>query len=325
MFKMGGFIPFGIPRAVMMGEDDPPAGGGGKDKNKLVPQADVDKWYRIAKDNKEQIEELVKKLNKSEEEKVKIVAGVKALEEKLGKTVPTYVPQANDDRPLREVFNENNFPQSEEDWDDLISESPTYGSDLRQKFLNAKSTYDGKRKTALQTLWDKHPDMFQCDAEGKIIFYKVGPKGYVKDTEGNPIPDPSGRPIMNDDSEKAKLFNEIAGNDPRILDSVSAPVIIAEAMENRLSKKKEKDMKDKADKEKDEKEKNRKKKVDAAALATGGDQPPIEETDIKIEYTSDEEKAHVQKAISQGYFKDEKDYFKKKNSGVNIGYGRGGY
>ena len=219
----------------------------------------------------------------------------------------------------------------QEDWDELMSESPTYGSDLRDKFKKATGDRSQQYNKSIQTLIDKHPDMYIRDTEGKVIKYKTDAKGYVM-LDGKPVQDPNGRPMVNMETEKAKIFVEIAGEDHAILSSVKAPLIIMEATENRLRIKKDKDVAKQIEEEGKEKETKREKKVDAAALATGGTHQPLpKEDEVVIKYENDQEKAHVLKQIKNGFYKTEKEYFQAKKRGIeigtqtHIGNGRGGY
>ncbi len=307
----GGLKPLGMPKNIFRQAAHDIFGtrirwDDGKDKNKLVPQADVDKWYRIAKTNGEAIEKIAGKLDKSEEEKVALVTAVHKLEEKFGKIDIAPQPKVNEDTPLKEIFNDGNYPQTEEDWDDLASESPTYAMDLRQRFLGRNKDFNKTASESIKILVENHPDMYMQNEDGSVK--------YTAD----------GRPIFNKDSKKGKLWMQIA-TDPAFLKSAKAPQIIMENMEARLKKEEDKALKTKIDIEKEEKEKKRAKNVDKSQIAIDGNKPPEKPEEVEIKYENDAEKTHVTQAISSGYYKDERAYFVAKKRGIKIGYGRGGY
>ena len=292
-------------------------------KSKPATQAEVDKYYKLYKETGEKLETIVAKLDKTAAEKVELVGRLKDLEERVPKK-PAYVPPPNDD-DLTKVYTLDNPPQTQEEWDDLYDASPSYAHDLKNQVTQASSARSSKMKTAAGKVQEKHPDMYKVDGEGKIKRFQVNARGeYIKDNTGAFIDDSTGLPMLDMESEKGKIWMDIA-TDPNFLQSPNAPIIIMEAMENRLRTKKEQDMADKLDKEKKDKEIAREKKVDAAAVAIGGDNPPVEKEDIKVEYSSEEEKKHVLAAIAAGRYKDEKDYFRATKRGTVVSYGRGGF
>lgn len=276
----------------------------GEDEKKFVTQEEVNKYFKLWKETGEKLEKVVEKLDKSEAAKVELVTRVKALE-----TKNNYVPPPEDERPLKEIYTEQNPPQTEAEWDELFTESPSYATDLRNKVKKSQDDYRTERDKAVQTLIEKHPDMYKRDEKGMLL----------RDKDGNVI--------FDKESPKGKIYSRIAGKDPKILESVTAPIIVMKAMELELKEGKEAQMKKDLEDKKNKDEKERKGKVDAAALATGGDNPPPVEEKIEIKYNSEEEKKHVLEAIRQGRYKDEKDYFRslKQGQGKNIGYGRGGF
>ena len=99
-----------------------------------------------------------------------------------------------------------------------------------------------------------------------------------------------------------------------------------EAVENRLKGKSESAVKIELERKKKEEEDKRQARVAAGQVADGGDggNAPAGDENIVVKYDSEEERAHVAKAISRGQFKDEKHYMKVKSSNV-IPYGRGGF
>jgi hypothetical protein len=148
---------------------------------------------------------------------------------------------------------------------------------------------------------------------------------YEKDAEGKVKRDRDGRPVFDSTSEKGKLFNEIAGADPTILRVATGAKIVMEAVENRLKGVSENKVKADLEIKKKAEEDARQARVAAGQVADGGDGGNAPEDDkIEIVYSSEEEKAHVARAISKGQFKDAKEYMKVKKSNV-IPYGRGGF
>lgn len=302
--------------------------------DKSATQAEVNKYYKLFKEGEEKLEVVVGKLDKTAAEKVELVGQIKDMDDRIKKMeaeknkppVSTYVPPVGDD-DLTKVYTLENPPQTKAEWNDLYDADPSYAHDLKNQVTKVSSERSSAIQNAAKKVQEKHPDMYKVDAEGKIKKFRTDPNqrdGYAKDNTGAPIEDTAGVPMLDQESEKGKIWMGLA-TDPNFLKAPNAPVIIMEAMENKLRTKKEKEMADKVEKEKKDKEKGRVDKVDAAALAAGGDNKPPVVDDIKVEYTSEEEKKHVHAAIAAGRYKDEKDYFRKARRGTEISYGRGGF
>jgi len=216
---------------------------------------------------------------------------------------PDYVP---DEEEVTKKYSINNPPKSDSEWAELFDANPNYAMELKAEVKKHSDSWHDKRNQALKKVQEKHPDMYKRDANGNFLRE-------------------NGKLILDTDSPKAKVWMKIAGDDPKILEAATAPTIVMKAMELELKNEGEAEMKKKLDKEKEEKEKKRKTDADAAALADGGKNPPTKPDDIKVEYDSEEEKNHVQKAIARGTYKDEKEYMKIKKGGVKVPYGRGGF
>jgi len=294
-------------------------------------QEEVDKYFKLYKETGEKLETIVDKLDKTAGEKVELVSKVKEQDEKIKKleeekkVKPAYVPPAGDE-DLTKVYTLDNPPQTQEEWNDLYDSNPSAAHDLKNQVTKVTSEHSGKMKNAAKTVQDKHPDMYKLKEDGTIKRFKADAQGnYAKDNTGAFIEDTAGLPMLDEESEKGKIWIGIA-TDANFLRSPNAPVIIMEAMENKLKTKKEKDMADKLKKDKEDKEIKRTDKVDKVKLAAGGDNPPPPpEDDVEIKYGSEEEKKHVHAAIAAGRYKDEKDYFRAAKKGSVISYGRGGF
>lgn len=293
MFKSGGLTSMLMPRTTLSLDD----GGGGGDK-KVVTQEEVDKVFSMYKRTDETLKKVVDKLDKSEGEKVELITRISELEKK--KKDNTYVPPPPPDEDEDEVtkkYNENNFPKNDKEWNELYDANPNKAMDLKGKVQNVNKVAMDEHNKDVGTLMEKHADMYKKDTAGNLVF--------------------------DADSEKGKVWNGLANKDPNILRIRGGTIMLMNAMENKMRGSTDDKVKQELEAKKNAEEEARVNKVKAGQLAGGGGTPP-EDKDIKIEYNSDEEKAHVQKKINQGVYKTEKDYFKVKKS-VVVPYGRGGF
>ena len=280
--------------------DDPP-----KDPNKVVTQGELDRIYKMYKEGQEKLEVIIGKLDKSEKEKVEIIGKIAEMERRNP-------PPAKPKEEEEVEYSEQNPPQTEAEWDEFFYAHPAAASDLRNrlssKFRDAEDNWKKRNKECIEELVTLHPDM------------------YKKDDKGNILKNKDGAYVIDETSDKGKIFIDIAGSDPAILHSATAPRIVREAMEKRLKDKQEDTVKKGLEEKKKKEEEDREKKVKAGQIAGGGNNPPPPPGDdgIKVEYTSEEEKTWVAKGIKEGRFKDEKHYMRVKTS-QTIGYGRGGF
>lgn len=289
---------------------------------KIVTQAEVDKYFKLWKTTEENLEKMIGRLDKSEAEKVELVTRIKNLKEEPPAPTPAPAYTGTED-DLTKVYTTSNPPRTQEEWDDLYAYSPSYAHDLKIAVKKTTGDWTDTRNKAFKVVQEKHPDMYRTDEKGTVLKFRVDANNnFIRDPSGNFIPDASGMPAFDTNSEKGKIWNEIA-NDPNFLQSAKAPVIIMEAMENRLKNKKEKEMKEKIDKDKVDKEKVRTEKVDKGGVVDGGGNPPAPKVKVEVKYNSEEERAHVQRQIDAGVYKNEEEYFITKKG--NIGYGRGGF
>ena len=255
---------------------------------KPVTQEAIDAIYKKLKETEE-------KLSRSEQEKVGLVTRVAALETS-GKPKGT--------QTLRDVYSEENYPQSEEEWDDLIAQYPTYGTDLRRRFQDNVITFESAQKKSAERLREKHPDMFMKDKDGKFIFNEHGI-------------------VFNPESEKAKVFQDIANKDSRILEIADGPEMVMALMEKRLQGQEEGALKEKIEQEKDTKEKQRQADIKAGRVADGGSAPPAKPA-VEVKFNSDVEKQAAERAVASGKVKDLATYCAIRDN-KDISYGRGGF
>ena len=268
-----------------------------------IPKSKLDELHGIIGRNEDKIKIISDKLNRAEEDKVMILSKVKDLETKIR---PPQRQPDDDELPLSQKFNEQNLPQTDEEWNALFDESPAYAADLRHVYNKRVDSHQETFKTCVDELKKKHPEMYLRDSTGAFLL----------DRDGNVQFD------MN--SEKGKLFNEIAGQDPAILRVKNGPRIVMEAMENRLKGVSEAKVQKELEEKKAKEEVDRLARVKAGGVADGGGAPPADDPNIKVEWNSQEEEVHVKKMIAKGIYKDEKDYMRTKNANT-IGYGRGGF
>lgn len=272
-------------------------------KNKPVTQEAIDRLYGKLKETEERLQDTTNKLTTAEQEKVGLVGRVNNLE----KRVP---PAAATDKPLREVFSEGNYPKTEEEWDDLIAESPTYGTDLRLKYSNSRNKFADSQEKSRQKIMEKHPDMYIRDADGKLVLQN----GFAQ---------------LDMKSEKAKLFIQVAeesGVDvdgvPNILKSVNGPEMVMTTVVTRLKEKEDK-LKTDAKAKKDAEEAERQRRVKGGKVIIGGEPPPPPPK-VEVKFNSEEERQAAEAAVGAGHFKDLEEYCRVKQD-KRIGYGRGGF
>ena len=255
---------------------------------KPVTQEAIDAIYKKLKETEE-------KLTKSEQEKVGLVTRVVALETG-GKPKGT--------QTLKDIYNEENMPQTEEDWDELIAQYPTYGTDLRRKYQDGEKSFRDAQSNSAKRLRDKHPDMFMKDKDGNFIFNERGI-------------------VFNPESEKAKVFQEIANKDPRILEIADGPEMVMALMEKRLQGQEEGALKEKIEQEKDVKEKQRQADIKAGRVADGGSPPPAKPA-VEVKFNSEAEKQAAERAVASGKVKDLATYCAIRDN-KDVAYGRGGF
>lgn len=269
------------------------------EKGKPVTQEAINRIYGKLKETEE-------KLVRSEQEKVGLVGRLSEVEKRL----PAKQPAG--DAPLREQFTEKNFPRTEEEWDDLASESPTYAMDLRSTYNASRRKSVDEQERSRQSIMKDNPDMYQRDADGKFVL------------------DAQGYPQLDMTTKKAQIFCEEAekgGSDengyPLIMKVANGPEMVMAQTRLRLSGDEEATVKEKIKKEKEEKEAARRKQVGDGGIASGGTgAPPAPKVEVK--FNSDQEKAIAEQAVSAGKYKDLQEYCNVRDN-VTVPYGRGGF
>jgi hypothetical protein len=293
-------------------------------EEKVVTQEEFNRIYRLYKEGEEKLEVVVAKLNTSEAEKVNVLERIKALEDKNKERPPAYVPPAEGEQKLSEVYTEQTPPQTEQEWNDLYDENPTYAHDLKIAVGKTHKSWKDERKNAADELQKKHPDMYLRNEDGSFKRFKVDERGNYVKVAGKPVEDPQGIPHMDVNSDKGKIWMGLA-TDPKFLASARAPLIIMSAMENEYRKGKDKEMAKKIEEEKKNKDKEKEAKADKTKVAGGGGNPPVEEPKVEIKYNSKEEEAYVKDRVAKGFWKSEEEYFLTKEKGNVIPAGRGGF
>lgn len=267
----------------------------GKDGKPLTQEAFDDVWKA-----KKTVEE---KLSTAEKEKVDAITRANKAEIELARFKKPIVKLKTGD--LTEVYNEDNFPETEEEWDDLFDENLRYATDLRQSFNNKKKTSEGEIQQVAKKIQDEHKDMFLMDAEGNFIL------------DGN------NRVQVDPKTEKGKAFLDAVGDDPRILQVKGGLEKVMELALARLDKRKGAESLEKLNKEKEEAEKKRQENVKAGGVAHGGQNPPPPKK-VDVKFNSKEEEEYVERKITQGVFKDKEHYCRVRDN-KEVPYGRGGF
>src|SRR3990167_9561400 len=161
--------------------------------DKPVTQAEIDRIFKMYKEGQEKLDTIVAKLDKSEKEKVEILGRIATMEKNTK-------PPAKDEEV---EYSEENPPKTDEEWNEFFYQNPTLATDLRNKLTSRQRQYkddwDKKQQESVEELVKLHPDM------------------YKKDEKGNILRDKNGVYLIDENSEKGKIFIDIAGNDPGIM------------------------------------------------------------------------------------------------------------
>jgi hypothetical protein len=221
-------------------------------------------------------------------------------------------------------FSPANLPKSKEEWDQLYLEDPVLATDLRfiqnQQVQTQVTTqtkeqedFEKEHKANRGAVQQRHPDMYvaeknddgtpKVDAQGQPVL-KINPA--------------TGEPIFDAESEKGRLWIEIYNEDPRgFAASKKGPRLMMLEMDRRL--------KEKAD-----------AKIaagqppagtpppgqgttpppDQRGTLPGGVPPPVKG---KVTFASDDEKAHAERAVTRGVYKNLEEYCQLRDTG-NAGF-----
>lgn len=205
--------------------------------------------------------------------------------------------------PEGQKFTLHNPPKTQEEWDTLFIESPTYATDLRQSInqrtISNNSEFQRAFSNAAKEVQGEHPDMYalEVDSTGQPL----------KDGNGKPVikKDHNGLPIFNKDSEKGKLWEQIYkesyrpdGTNP--LDTApNAPTFMMAEMERRLVKKGSAMIQP--------------TEIKQNHVAPSGITPPV--ASVKVKFATDAEKEHAEKAVQRGTFTSLEQYCEYRDKG----------
>lgn len=217
------------------------------------------------------------------------------------KTPPPVVSQ-----PVPEgerTYGPGNYPQTQDEWDLLFLEKPTFATDLRNQFNYQQQAYvqdfRKNRDNAVKTLTQDHPDLyvFELDETGQ-------PK---KNSEGKPLLkyNADGSPIFNKDSEKGRLWIDIFNEDPDgWQNNKNAPRLMMLEMESRLRAKGANMIKGQ----------NNSQAPDDSGLAPQGVTPP---KSGPVKFASVEEEQHARRAVARGTFASLEEWAKDRDETKN--------
>ncbi len=222
-------------------------------------------------------------------------------------------------------FSRENMPQNDADWDRLFIEDPKLATDLRVEAANQQriqrdqqtriqEDFSKTRKESAKELWDRHPDMFEQemeadgttpkkDGQGKLIL-KIDPK--------------NGGPILDLRTEKGKLFDAVYNEDTFGFESSKiGPRLVMLEMERRLVAKGNQQVHaGQQGQPGSQQSQGAAAAPDQRGTLPGGVQPPVT---AKVSFASDEEKAHVERAVQRGVYKSLEEYCQLrdgKNTGI---------
>jgi hypothetical protein len=287
-----------------------PQGSAQQPSKQEIPKT-KEEWLKLSRDDTEkyltltqermdmtirQNRELQEKLELKEKSEKNLMTQIEAIQKKYSSELPEEAPSEE----TRE-YRDGSYPRTQEEWDELFLSKPTFASDLRNRYL---SEINRKESDFIQTFNEsarlvqkEHPDMYilELDDTGK-------PK---KDEQGKPIlkiNPVTGFPDLNLESEKGKLWIEIWNEDKEGWKaSKIAPKLIMAEMERRLRTKGAAMVK----------KENEPEEAAGTDVAAGGVTPP-EPSSSK--FNSQEEKAHVEKQIARGVYKNIKEYFQWRDN-----------
>ncbi|MEA2013746.1 MAG: hypothetical protein U9N38_00315 [Thermodesulfobacteriota bacterium] len=283
---------------------------------KEVSQEAIDRIWKTMKDNEEksdkEIKDLQDQLKTSEEGKVDLVDRIKGLE------APP--PKDGEERIVAYGQQKNGtfvYPQTEAEWDNLISERPSFGSDLRAQYKKdvggrAEAIATAQKQSALNVAKTILPDMYKKDSEGKLEL----------DINGRPVPDESGNLY--------KIFCQVAAEEgvdaqgnPIIFATKNGPELIALKVKQVLGTDRETELKKKAEDEKAAAEAQRDQRIkDGKTAPPGHSAPAITKAEVK--FSSDYEKETAERKVAAGVYKSLEEYCSIRDDKV-IPYGRGGF
>lgn len=284
-----------VNEPIKFSQDNPPKS---KDDWDKLSKEDPQTWISLTQQNTDRMfrenKELKERLDRESQEKQNLALEVNRYKGAQPVTDPNgKVP-----------FSDKNFPKTQEEWDGLFLENPTFASDLRFNYLNKQTSintdFNRARSDYAKEVQGEHPDMYltELDATGSP----------VKDDKGNAVfkRDQSGLPIFNGNSEKGKLWNQIYQESYRsdgtnALDGApNAPRLMMAELERRLVKKGQSVIQ--------AAEQNRQNQV-----AVPGVPPPVS---AKVSFKTKEEEAHADLAIQRGVYKSKEEYCQLRDNDV---------
>ena len=275
-----------------------------------IPKTKED-WEKLAKDNPTKWAELTQPrmdaaIREARETKERLAA-FEAREKNLLTEIEKLKQPSVQQLPEGEEYGRGRYPQTEEEWNDLFLERPTFANDLRNMYFNEQQSVQNEfitvRTDSAKKVQQEHPDMYlhELDETGKVKL----------DGQGKPILkiDPVTKaPLFNDSSEKGKLWIDIWNEDPKGWSALkNAPSLMMAEMERRLRIKGATMV---------NQGQNNLVNEDPTAIAPRGVTPPMASS---LKFESVEEKTLAERAVSRGTYKSLEEYCKWRDS-KNYGY-----
>lgn len=271
-----------------------------EDWNKLAKD-DPSTWINLTQANTDRLYREKRELEQRFTQKEQEVQNLSA-------EVQRYRQPVVADPNVKIPYSSANYPKSQEEWDGLFLENPTFAADLRFNFLNRQTSINTDFQSAQtnyrKTVQAEHPDMYvaeldvngnpRVDEHGKLVLQKGA----------------NGEPVYNPNSEKGKLWEQIWRESTRLdgTNSLSAlpnaPALMQAELERRLRSKGQAMIQNATPKQNQ--------------VAAPGVPPPVV---VKGSYKSKEEEAHAKKSIERGVYRDESDYFSVRDGSSQAVYG----
>lgn len=309
-------------------DPDPKDQAGGQPVNPAVVEVKVEApkgkegWAELAKTDPVKFAELTQArmdtiFRQNQETKEKLAQQEehnRNLQAEIERFKAPFKPQVEQEQTDR--YGAGRYPQSEDEWNDLMIERPVFGADLRHHYLNSQknlqSDFNRARSEAVNVLTTEHADMYHTVIDQDTGKPKLDDKGHVM-----VVVDPNtGGPAFNGASEKGKLWSQIYdeawatgadGTRTNPYNSMkNAPLVMMAEMERRLRQKGANMVRDQ----------NNVAETDQSGVAPKGVAAP---KNVTLKFNSEEEKQHAQRAVARGTYRSLEEYVTNRDQ-KEVGY-----
>jgi len=181
-----------------------------KEQKKPLAQEDFDRIYRQWKETEE-------KLQQSENTNIALQQENLSLQSTMSETIPNQQNQQTVPIEQRESM-------SDEEWNTWFQQDPAKATDWR-----AQKAYESQRKRDLEQTQDRDFIATQTKSREKLV--SKHPDMYQKDAQGNVLRTLEGIPLLNMNSSKVQIFNEVIRANPELAKLKTGPELAMKDME----------------------------------------------------------------------------------------------